>query len=497
MILLCDAQRNNHIYPDEKVTGLSDFFHAHHVEHDVAYAKLILLESLQKHGGIHRHNTDLFSYQKVSTRQQVVLVFEQMLKKKYLNECHSVIFVTNQKDFSFSFKLSEKVKNYNSKINTIICVPADLEKEYKVLLSHKEGPDLLSSSQSPERILEFFADKKDISVKPEKEDRPSDKASSGASGGFLDYFDSFNIQGTRPGLPFYINENKGSDTVNEIINYSRANKILNIDLGAISLKEPETISILKDLAQLRRENLWGIRFKCKILGGEINRSICTLLKEAGVDVVEIDPGDITQEGLLTGNIRQVRAVIILSENDIKASWKIHAISDHRDLVQVKDLLELIKLIYHVYPPEGVVYQGSFQGEKESVILVKNKIYKLLSKAIRSWATQYMPARLTYARGPGFVRIFDQRKDKSQWRFIVLRGVQAEVFLLCMNGATLTAITEEHPKVDSGKLKELLNALEEAGIIVHSDKRYFQAIAQRRKLEKRWGSADLIKDKINK
>jgi hypothetical protein len=113
----------------------------------------------------------------------------------------------------------------------------------------------------------------------------------------------------------------------------------------------------------------------------------------------------------------------------------------------------------------------------------------LEDAVAAWRDRNVPWTLTYARGPGFMRIFDRRRGPLDWTFIVLNAQQAEFLLFCDEARSLDEVALRAPGTPRDQVRRFLEGLVQRGVVALTGDRRFLNLAVRRRLEERWASAD--------
>jgi hypothetical protein len=106
-------------------------------------------------------------------------------------------------------------------------------------------------------------------------------------------------------------------------------------------------------------------------------------------------------------------------------------------------------------------------------------------ALARWREKHEPWRLTYARGPGFVRIYDRRSDRESPAVIVLRERQADVFLAFEDGCTVEDAARRAPEIPPERVMRFVGTLAENRLLIRGNGSFHLALPIRRKVEERW------------
>jgi ribosomal peptide maturation radical SAM protein 1 len=134
---------------------------------------------------------------------------------------------------------------------------------------------------------------------------------------------------------------------------------------------------------------------------------------------------------------------------------------------------------HVYPQRGerlealaYDFEYAYLDGREPETYVAQ-----LRRTVETWNRVHERdrGRLTWRRGPGFVRIVDER-EAAGYASYLLEGPQAEVYLACDEGASVAQVHERvrergHLDVGSGEVETFLRELVEAGLMFEADQRF--------------------------
>jgi ribosomal peptide maturation radical SAM protein 1 len=107
-------------------------------------------------------------------------------------------------------------------------------------------------------------------------------------------------------------------------------------------------------------------------------------------------------------------------------------------------------------PEEVVSQMAYSFEfdhLEVAALRESAGLRSLQTAVDSWRNGYVQSRLTYASGPGFVKVLDRREGKP--RTIVLRGFSAMVFKHCDAHRSMASIFDLAPSAERAQVEQIV------------------------------------------
>jgi hypothetical protein len=293
----------------------------------------------------------------------------------------------------------------------------------------------------------------------------------------------------RPVLPLSALVDEQASTA-ELLDTASRYRVLRFDLGYLDPAKPVVVAFLKQMAQLRREGLYGFELWCRV-SPRIGGDSCRLLKAAGVTQATVDlhaEGDGELGWATDINSQQIQAVRLLDDAGVKAAWDFalptaDAASD--DASWVSGLAAL----YHLPPPRGIVAIPFWEN------LPADRV-RSLSSAIETWREAFdssqegpSPRRLTYAQGPGFIRIFDRRSGLQNWTFVTLNARQSELFRFCDEGRSLPEIVAAAPEFPEPAVRQFLDLMVERQLMLRSrDGRYY-LLPIRRRLEERWTSGD--------
>jgi hypothetical protein len=251
-----------------------------------------------------------------------------------------------------------------------------------------------------------------------------------------------------------------------IVDDIRRHRTTRLDLGAVDAGDAGTTALLAGLAELRREHLYGFAFRCRV-AAPLPRAQALLMRAAGVAHVRLDPPP-AGAGALQANARLLEAVKRLHGAGVAVEWEAVPAAGEEAAV-----VELFAGAVHLPPPAESPGEGG----------------GALHAALSAWRVEHAPRTLTYARGPGFVRLFDRRRGVRDWTFIALNAVQSEIFLFCEGARSLPEIVASVSGAEPERLRAFLEAMAERRVMSRVGSDAFLSLPVRRTLEERWASAD--------
>lgn len=313
-------------------------------------------------------------------------------------------------------------------------------------------------------------------------------ADAGAPGGaeasacydsFLAQFAAVGARGCRPWLPLAVGAD-GAGAVRELLALSARYRVLRFELGALDLADAAVTGFLAEVAGLRRDGLYGFEFRCST-GFDVTRDQAALLAGAGVTTVRIAVDAVRsahESGVNTDqiNARMIRSLRRLQDSGVDVRWLL-AVDTHR-----RSELEWVRprAVSHLAPPQGILALGE---------VVPGDGHADAMRVTSAWRAAHAPRKLTYGRGPGFVRLLDRRDDADSMTFINLAGAQSELYDACEDGATVTTLTEVFPRLPAESVGRFLDQLVGQDLMLRTCDGRYQTLALRRRLDERWTSAE--------
>jgi hypothetical protein len=268
------------------------------------------------------------------------------------------------------------------------------------------------------------------------------------------------------------------DATRSVLTQAQSHKIMEFDLGEIDFDQIDPTPLLTELAGMRSREMYGLRFSSTIRSALGQRN-ASLLRDAGVYSVLVDlasvKSDCDGQELVLANLKQMEVVKVLHECGISADWGILGYDREQSPTVCSDLIEAFESMFHLPPPREPSSTSSSNKHGDHP----------LSSCISRWREVHTPWTLTYARGPGFVRIFDRRSRTSEATFFTLRSQQAEIFLFCQIGRSLKSINDRVPGLILNKLQSYLEILVTRGLMCCIPSQYYQSLPVRRRLEEHW------------
>lgn len=234
----------------------------------------------------------------------------------------------------------------------------------------------------------------------------------------------------------------------------------------------ERAAVLDALAVARAEHLWGFELTCELAEVPTDDE-ALLLREAGVVGVALAPAlGREQPTAARATLQRLAAAKSLSAVGIAVTWQLDSRALSATGAELRELVAACRAARHLPPPERPT-----EGAGE------------LARAVEDWAATHQARTLTYARGPGFLRVFDRRAEDGTWRFVTLREQQAQVLLRCAQPRSAAELHQELAELGGGELRSLLDALVAKGLAARGDDDHYLALPIRRSIEERWASGD--------
>jgi hypothetical protein len=153
----------------------------------------------------------------------------------------------------------------------------------------------------------------------------------------------------------------------------------------------------------------------------------------------------------------LETVRLLDEHEITALWRLPG------GLSARDLDELRPSVVHLPPPDA-------EGE--------------LAASVETWAAEHRRKSLTFAKGPGFIRLLDRRAGHGP-TFITLSSAQAGLYSYVRRRRTLGDAAASVPGVQADRVTALLARLAEHRLLIGIEEGEIQAVAIRRPPLQRW------------
>jgi hypothetical protein len=186
-------------------------------------------------------------------------------------------------------------------------------------------------------------------------------------------------------------------------------------------------------------------------------------------------------GTARANLRQLRTARSLHAVVIRVHWDLLHFDAH-GAAAAEFFAASLRALRNLPPPNAVRLVGG-EGAGQSIEVAPDAV-QALTAVMRQWQEVYTPWNLTFARGPGFIRIFDKRDDSSGGTFIILKAFQVAVFDACARGSGLDDIAAAVPAVPLEMLEGLIQSLLDRGIVCCLGGDYL-AMPIRRSQQERW------------
>jgi hypothetical protein len=266
-------------------------------------------------------------------------------------------------------------------------------------------------------------------------------------------------------------------TAEQILEAARRHAAVAFDLGVIDPAAPRDQALLSQLAEVRLENGFDFDLRARATL-ELSKDGAERMRAAGVKSVDFIEEDRPPADNRPGArwLRQLQAMKWAHAADLDVRWSIgFDASAELDAWLALDPLTLA----HLPPPQGgacAFAQAGGQGEA-------------LERRLAEWSARHNVRSLTYARGPGFCRLFDRRASDAEWRFVILSGVQGEVYRFCDATRGFDEIAAQFTQAAPAALRGFLDVLMGQGTLCSDGQDHFQSLAVRRAINERWASGD--------
>lgn len=253
-----------------------------------------------------------------------------------------------------------------------------------------------------------------------------------------------------------------------------------IDIGMLDFSEEGPAALLRSVAEVRREHLYGFDLACKIPCAVVEEQP-KLLRAAGVRRAEIDqviaPSDILERiGMEAALLKQLQIVASLQQQSVAVTWRV-AVSP-RAPTAILATAGLMSSLHHLMPPAGLWPRCDANAVRPLV------------DALEEWQRSFAPRTFTYGRGPGFVGIYDRRHAASgRVRFVTLAGAQKAVFLAAFAASSAEELAAFAEGVPAEQVERFLDNLVAAGVMCRTTGGLHQSLPTLRQMEERWVEGD--------
>jgi ribosomal peptide maturation radical SAM protein 1 len=281
--------------------------------------------------------------------------------------------------------------------------------------------------------------------------------------------------------PLRILESDPGEALAELLGRARRTAMLRFDLGRISFSRRNPTRVLDELARLRRDEYYGLSFTARV-PARLSPPQVIALRNAGVEAVTVqdggpDDGDEESDHTDLSELKKIATVRLLHAAGIRVEWALGHGSRGDD-----GLTGSLAAMHHLPPPSGLR-----RDRHPSTSTPAPEVGRI--EAVAQWWQGHRPWTLTYARGPGFVRIFDRRAGEHDWKFISLDEVQSRIFLFCEQVRSFPEIEATVPEVAAEGLLRFLANLVANSLMCRIGRGCYLTLPIRRKSEERWTSGD--------
>lgn len=273
-----------------------------------------------------------------------------------------------------------------------------------------------------------------------------------------------------PGLPrsFEVDDRDSGEQIEELLALVAEERTLQLRLHgeALGVEAP----IWDALADARGAGCYGIEISCELDDVPLGRR-ARRLREAGLCSVALGDRFAHHEGdaVLT-NLWRLAAVKSLSAAGIRVEWQLDE-RPWREGQDLQSMIDVLAAVAHLPPPTAEPETAAARA------------------ALARWRAAHRERTLTYARGPGFMRIFDRREGEHAWRFISLDDRQAAVLAACETPVQPASIGAGPNAVDAAALGSFLDAMISEKVACRGPAGEVVALPIRRSIEERWASGD--------
>jgi hypothetical protein len=267
-------------------------------------------------------------------------------------------------------------------------------------------------------------------------------------------------------------------TAEQILEAARRHTAIAFDLGVIDPDAPRETILLNRLAEVRREH--GFDFDFRVAASQaLSKAGAERMRAAGVkrlSLIDQDAPSRANTGAAARWLRQLQAMKWAHAADIEVGWSIGF--DTPAELAAWLALDPLTLV-HLPPPQGATCAfAQAAGQAEA-----------LQRRLAEWAGRHNVRSLTYARGPGFCRLFDRRASDADWRFVILSGVQGDIYRFCDASRGFDEIAAQFTQAPPSALRGFLDVLLGQGTLCGDGQGHFQSLAVRRAINERWASGD--------
>ncbi|MBA2935164.1 hypothetical protein HZF05_13825 [Sphingomonas sp. CGMCC 1.13654] len=262
-----------------------------------------------------------------------------------------------------------------------------------------------------------------------------------------------------------------------LIQRAQTERKLDFELGVIDPFAPATEAFFLDMAEVRSQSYFGFRFQCTVPTG-ITEELATLLGRGGViNANLLDSSGEHAEHEPPEYLCQLETVRVLYEAGIDVRWQVSWPRVMRDPFFGRELLRTCAAASNLPPPD---ISEQFRHDVPRDTLTR------MQAITTAWGTQFRKSTLTFARGPGFVRIRDRRPSKGGCRFYTLKAQQADILRFCSRLRTRSDIGHFAEGVPDNKVTAFLERMVTDELIARHGN-YYLSLPTRRTLGERWSS----------
>ena len=227
-------------------------------------------------------------------------------------------------------------------------------------------------------------------------------------------------------------------------------------------------TVLESLADARAERLLSYDLDCELTIVP-SAEIAWCMREAGISSVVLSEVLGSSEGsAILSNLMRIAAAKNLGAADIAVVWQLDPRTEFLGVEQRRQMQAICDASRHIPPP---VSGGA----------------DIIAGMAHRWSACHKPRSLTYARGPGFLRVFDRRTEEGRWRFISFNDSQGEILLRCSQPKDFGSLLSEVPNTNDLSLRQFLETLVEQNVMCRGLNDHYLALPIRRSIDERWAS----------
>jgi hypothetical protein len=288
---------------------------------------------------------------------------------------------------------------------------------------------------------------------------------------------------SRIALPLVVSDMNGIAAAKMLLGISQRSQIANFAICLMDLGDACSTAFLSEISRFRQDSFYGLALSASFsVVSPIPLSLVNLCKRAGLrDATLLPPIHWSRDHRsMDLNLHQFATVKRMHAAGVELRWGLFA-GDINAVSDAHGLVAWIKTMRHLPPP---VCLWTKLGEPTSPDYQES--IALIIDAITEWRRAYAPGTLTYASGPGFLKIFDRTGPPGNWRFIQLTTAQADVFRYCDEYRSLSDVSAHMSGISTAKVQALLQTFVQSGIVSCISGRY-AALPTRRKMTEHWAS----------